>query len=112
ARSDITKASQQTDAPAFVASIASSLLAEEDSPETAVQFLADLIKNTEDDNARQTLTEKLKEAAISRDIFTLRKGVEFFEARFNRELQSIEELKSSRVAKNIPLDPYGGTYYW
>ena len=75
ASKDLTYASKLPDAPPFIASIASRLLAAENDPRIAIAFLHDLVKETKDPTARKALSKKLRR--LKRDFLKDSKSLQF-----------------------------------
>jgi len=110
AEKDLTAAAALPDAPSFVASLASRLIAKEQNAQTAVSFLNELIANTNDQTAKTALRRKLKRAKISRDIELLERAIERYVNHHAQKPLSIDQLIESGMIKGIPLDPYGQPY--
>jgi len=106
-------ASRMPGAPPFLASIASRLMVDTtNDPQTAIDFLQNLIENTNDENVKAALTDKMKRGQISRDIRLLERAVKRFEVDRDRNLESLEELVDAGYIRFIPEDPFGGSYLY
>ena len=110
AQKDLSYAAKLKDAPPFLASLASRLMASDDHPRTAIAFLKDLIENTNDRHAKQALKEKLKLAQISYDLHILREKAAEYQAKYGAAPKSFSELVEAKMLRGIPLDPYGRAY--
>jgi hypothetical protein len=110
AKEDFKIASKLPNAPKTLASLAGRLMVSEGDPQTAINFLEDLIQNTEDPNARKALGEKRKQAIISRDKRILEKAVAVFEKQHHRKPEALSEMVDKGVLNRLPKEPYGGHY--
>lgn len=110
AYSDLMKAASLSDAPPFVASLASGLLAETNNPQNTVLVLYDLLKNAKNEDAKSILREKLKQAVLGRDLHFLRTMVENYRTRFAKYPKNLEDLVTQGIATAIPVEPFGGQY--
>ncbi len=110
ALSDLQTASKLPNAPTFLASLASRLMVDQHTPEAALAFLGDLIKNSNDDMAKKVLEEKYKRGLISRDLKNLARAVETYEKQFGKKPVLLSELVSAGLIKAIPAEPFGGEY--
>ena len=108
----LRKAAEQPEAPPFLASLASRLLASEQDPALAVQFLTEVLRNTKDPTARSQLIDRLRRARLSEDLATLVKARQIFEERNGRVLDNVEELLSSGIIAGLQHDPFGGSYIY
>jgi len=111
AKEDFTLASKLPGAPPFIASLASRLIANEDNPDTAIDFLTDLIDNTDDDKVKDALSEKLKLAYISKHKQMLSKAVGIFEKRYGEKPNSLKLLVTKKILTALPKEPFSGKYY-
>jgi len=112
AAADLNAATKLPDAPPFLGRIAARLLVATSGPETAISFLKDLLKNAQDETAKEALTEKLKRAQLSLDLKNLRKAVDYFKQQNDRTPTGLEELVQDKIITRLPKDPFGGTYVY
>ncbi|MCB0322052.1 MAG: hypothetical protein KDD69_00725 [Bdellovibrionales bacterium] len=111
AERDFSKAAKLPDAPAFLASLASRLMADRDNPETAIRFLQDLLEHTQDESAKKALRAKLRQAHISRELRVLEEKVKQFTDQTGTRPTRIEQLVEHKLLPGIPLDPYKKPYF-
>lgn len=111
AQSDLEIASHLDRTPAFVASLASRLIGDQDSVETAITFLKTLLENTEEENARRTLRNKLRRAYLSQRLESLEHARATFEQVHQRKLTDLNELVTNGLIPRIPREPFGGKFY-
>ena len=111
AREDFETASKLPKAPAFLASLASRLMVDTKDPRTAISFLKDLKKNTEDETVKKALEEKIKLGQISLYKRKLKNLVSEHEQTTGRKLESLEQLVTSGKLNFVPKDPFDGKFY-
>lgn len=92
----------------MLASIAARLAYKGNRTETAIYFLEQTAKNTEDTNVKKRFETRIR---ALRSILFLESGVAGFTKKFGKSPTSIEELVSKNIINPLPRDPYGGTYY-
>lgn len=111
AKTDLSKAASLPNAPPFLASIASRMMVSNDSPDTAIRFLQDLIANTSDKHAKKALGSHLKKAYISRDLRVLENLTLRYREQTGMLVTSLQDLVQAEMLSKIPKDPYGKEYY-
>jgi hypothetical protein len=104
----LMEASRRPGGDPMLASIASRLAFKENHTETAIYFLEETAKHTEDRNLKERFEMRIKSL---RSIAFLDKSVILFKKKFKRIPTSIDELLTKDMITHIPQDPYGGTYY-
>ena len=110
AKQDLVKASKLENAPAFISSLASRLLNQEEGPNIAREFLEQVLNNTQDEKIRLALSIRLKESILSEGLFTIKKASEQYFKDFGKIPVSVEELLIKNYIKNLPNEPYGERY--
>ena len=111
ARQDLLAAAKLPNAPAFLASMASRLVATDQDPHLAVEFLKEIISKSNDENAKKTLAEKLNMATITLNISSLNIAIEYFEKQKGYRPKHLDELVQNGIVTFIPKDAWGGTFY-
>jgi tetratricopeptide (TPR) repeat protein len=76
--------------------------------ESAVAFLEDILAKTDHEPTRYVYGLRLN--ALKRVLY-LEKAVEHFRERLGRLPRHLDELVKQGVVREIPSDPYGGTFY-
>lgn len=76
--------------------------------ESAVAFLGEVLSKTHDESTRYIYGMRLN--ALKRALY-LERATERFRKRFGRLPRHIEELVTQGIIRQIPQDPYGGTFY-
>ncbi|NMC63081.1 MAG: hypothetical protein GYA55_07925 [SAR324 cluster bacterium] len=111
AKKDFMAASELPDAHPLVTRLASKVMAMQDSPEAAADFLKGALMTVRDPTARLVLEERLREAYLEIDLKRLGQALQLFKSKMDRNPSDINELLSSGIVKSIPKDPFGGTYF-
>ncbi len=104
----LMEASRRPGGNPMYASIASRLAFKEDRIETAIFFLEQTARNTEDRNLKMRYEIRIKALRSIRD---LEKAVSAYKIKFGRMPLNVDELVSREILNRLPEDPYGGTYY-
>ena len=110
ARDDFIAAAKLPNAHPLVQRLAAKKISMLNNPETAIEFLTDMVKKTEDPKARDALIEKLKELRRKNDIALLTKGVEMFTEREGRRPNSLKDLIDAGIVTALPPSPSGAPY--
>lgn len=76
----------------------------------ALSFLVDIMQTTEDPDTQQQVEEQIKYILVEKHIEELQKGVDYFRKRTGRLPRDIDELIRLGVIKQMPEEPFGGTY--
>jgi hypothetical protein len=90
------------------ASIAARLSYKENRTETAIYFLEQTAKYTEDRSIKERFETRIQ---ALRSILFLDNAVAVFKKKYGKNPAGIEELLSKNIISQLPIDPYGGTYY-
>jgi hypothetical protein len=104
----LMEASRRPGGDPMFASIASRLAYKENRTETAIYFLEDISRRTDDNNLKERYEKRIR---ALRSIDDLEKAVSFFKNKFGRIPEKIEELVSKNIVSQLPRDPYGGNYF-
>lgn len=110
AKQDFAVAAKLPDAPPFLASLASRLMVDMESPEVAIEYLKEMLSETNNTSVRAALKDKLKRAVISRDKRKLKQLIVHWEKKHNKPLESLRQLVTAGMLRFIPQDPFGGQY--
>jgi len=111
AKEDFLKASTLPGAPPILASLASRLIAKDNGPTLARQFLEEMVSNTNDPIAKKALGGKLLKARLTEQLWIIQTAADAFQRTEGRPALSIAELGEKNYLRNITKDPYGGDYY-
>jgi len=96
--------------PAYLPGLASRMYAEANNPDTALQFLEALWRQTQDEGMREVIAKRAKEVMIERDIRVLESAVQQYRDRQGRYPSSLQELVVGRYVPQLPQEPFGGSY--
>ena len=112
ARLDMQKASELPEAPAFISSIASRLLVEENKLETAIEFLKASIQSASDPHSKASLIDKLKRALLTRDLEILNTVAIDYKRIYGSFPEDPAVLVEKGLLSGVPKEPFGGRYYF
>ncbi len=90
------------------ASISAKYLAEVGEEDFAINFLEEMYKEAKDEGLKRHYLVRIETMKILK---TLNEAVNFFEDRFSRKPQSLNELVAAGILKKIPAHPRGGNFY-
>jgi len=106
----IAAAARLESGPAYLPGLASRMYAEANSPDTALQFLEALWRQTSDAGMREVLEKRAKEVMIERDIRSLELAVQQYSAKQGHLPCRLHDLVSGGHLAQIPQEPFGGSY--
>jgi hypothetical protein len=90
------------------ASIASRLAFKENRTETAIYFLEEIARKSDDNNVKKRFETRIR---ALRSIVVLEKAVSLFKKKYGKFPARIDELVGKDIISKIPRDPYGGNYF-
>lgn len=106
----MAQASRVPGRPDYLPPLAARLYAQAGSPETALEFLDMMWRQTENQAVRASLEWRMKEVTIERDIRILEEAVARFRQRTGRSPTTVTELTQNGLVPAIPPEPFGGVY--
>lgn len=104
----LMEASRRPGGDPMLASIAARLAYKEKRTETAIYFLEQTAKNTEDRNIKDRFETRIQ---ALKSILFLDNAVAEFKKKYGKIPTNIEALVNKNIISQLPRDPYGGTYY-
>ena len=104
----LMESSKRPGASATVASLATRLAVESNRTETAIVFLEQLLTQEKDEKTKKEYIVRLKALM---GIQVLEKAVVSYKASFGGPPASLNALIERRLIRQMPVDPYGGTFY-
>ncbi len=107
----IARAASLPGSLSFLQDLAVRLYAKAGDPQVAVDFLSHLYQRAPDDETKEKLGQKLKQAIVERDLQGIETAVKKFTVRTGRTPRSLTELVQTGLMYSVPVEPYGGTYY-
>ena len=90
--------------PTFIAR----LYYQADATKTAIAFLEEMIRTTENEKVKEFMLVRLKALQA---VSLLEDAVKLYVDKYKTNPRSLEELVDRGVLKDIPFDPYGGKFY-
>lgn len=106
----IAAAARLPGGPAYLPGLATRMYAEANNPETALQFLETLWRQTQDEGMREVIAKRAKEVMIERDIRSLELAVQQYSAKHGHLPDRLHDLVSGGSLTQIPQEPFGGVY--
>lgn len=107
----LTEASRLPRSPAYLPKLAAKLYAKAGDPDTAIEFLTQVYRSTDDERMKKEIEERIKEVMVERDIQYLERAVEVYRKRFGEYPQRLDLLVARGVIDSLPKEPFGGYYY-
>jgi len=99
----LMEASKVPNAPLALATLASRLAAKSGQTLTAIVFLRAMLEKTEDEDKRKELELRIE---ALKGVLTLEQALERYRSAFGNEAQSLEELVTSGIIAELPINPY------
>jgi tetratricopeptide (TPR) repeat protein len=106
----IGRASRLEGRAAYLPRLAARLYAQAGDPESALDFLAAMWKQTDDNQFKQALEIRMKEVIIERDIRALEAAVVHHARREGKRPTHLSQLVTRGVLPALPEEPFGGEY--
>jgi hypothetical protein len=103
----LMEASRRPGGNPMYASIASRLAYKENRTQTAIYFLEQTAKNTDDRILKQRFEIRIE---ALRSVLVLEEAVSVYKKKFGRTPSNIDELVNRKILNRLPEDPYGGTF--
>ena len=104
----LMEASRRPDGNPQFASIASRLALKANRTETAVLFLEETYKKTDDPRLKKHYETRI---LAMRAMLVIEKAVTLYVQKFGRKPLSVEDLVRTSILAGLPEDPYGGKFY-
>lgn len=106
----IAVAAQLPGGPAYLPGLASRMYAEASNPDTALQFLEALWRQTQDSEMREVLEKRAKEIMIEQDIQRLESAVQRYRNKQGVYPKTLGDLIARGYLNQLPQEPFGGSY--
>jgi tetratricopeptide (TPR) repeat protein len=106
----IAASARLPDGPSYLPGLATRMYAEANNPETALQFLEALWRQTQDAGMREVLEKRAKEVMIERDIRQLESAVQRYRQQRGRFPGNLQDLVNRGILPAVPQEPFGGSY--
>lgn len=96
--------------PPYLPLLASRMFTEGRAPETALSFLAGMVREETDPARLEILHERMREVIVERDIQSLEKAVAAYRDRRGVLPVALTDLVREGLIREIPREPNGGAY--
>ncbi len=96
--------------PPYLSLLASRMYTEGRAPETALSFLAGMVREETDPARLEILLNRMREVNVELDIQALEKAVATYRDRRGTLPAALADLVREGVIREIPAEPHGGTY--
>lgn len=106
----IAVAAELPGGPAYLPGLASRMYAEASNPDTALQFLEALWRQTQDLEMREVLEKRAKEIMIEQDIQRLESAVQRYRNKQGLYPKTLGDLIARGYLNQLPQEPFGGSY--
>ena len=106
----IAAAARLPNGPSYLPGLATRMYAESSNPDTALQFLEALWRQTQDEGMREVLAKRAKEVMIERDIRLLEASIQQYQSKQGRYPSTLHELVVGGYVSQLPQEPFGGSY--
>lgn len=104
----LRRLSERPNAPAFLAQLATRVMAQGGEIDSAIDFARSGAANAKDDETRQTFEERIKQLETERELQRVDKEIAAFKAREGRLPTTINEMLIKDPLFQMPMDPSGG----
>ena len=101
-------AARRPGANTLYANLAARLAYEGKRTENAIVFLEELLSRTDDEELQQRYKVRLE---ALQGIYALENAAITYKQKFHKNPRSVDDLIRTGLIKEIPQDPYGGTFY-
>src|SRR3989337_3490706 len=108
----MAKASGLPGHPEYLPKLAARLYVQAGNPDTALEFLSRMYRETKDEKVRASLEYRIKEGIVERDVKFLEDAIRRYRDAFKVYPDSIGKLVEEGVIPAIPREPFGGQYYF
>jgi hypothetical protein len=96
--------------PHFLPFLATRLAAAGGSPEVALDFLGEMLRQTEDVQIKEQIELRIKELIIERDLRMLEDAVQRYTQFAGKPPVNLQQLLTAGLLTAIPGEPFGGEY--
>ena len=104
------RASKLPGRPPYLPLLATRLSAEAGNPEVALNFLAEMERQTYDFQIKERLDTRMKELVVERDVQMLQTAVNRYTKMTNHPPRHLGQLVSAGILSALPQEPFGGEY--
>ena len=108
----MAKASELPGHPAYLPKLAARLYVQAGDPDVALEFLSRFYKETEDENVRDALEQRIKEVVVERDARLLEDAIKRYKDVYEAYPERLIQLVERGIITKLPNEPFGGYYYF
>lgn len=105
-------AARYPQAPSYLPMLTARMYADASQAEMALPFLDEMIRSARTPERRAELEQRKKEVRINMDLDMLDQAVFTYRNLFNDYPTSLDDLVKQGIVKQIPVEPFGGQYYY
>ncbi len=105
------KASKLPGHPAYLPKLAARLYVQAGNPDVALEFLARMHKDTDDEKVKLALEQRIKEVIVERDARFLEEAINRYKEAYKLYPENLQDLIRRGIIKEVPHEPFGGFYY-
>lgn len=98
--------------PPYLPLLATRLAAQGGAVETGLALAAAMRDNATDEKQREIFDNRVRLLELERDLRLIEKAAERFIATYGYRPASVDALLRARVLDRIPMEPFGGRYYY
>jgi hypothetical protein len=95
----------------YLPGLAAKLYIQANDPDLALEFLKQIYMELKDEKSKDQIAIRIKEVMIERDIRKLNQAIEIYQERVGK-LADLTDLVRAKMIQNIPIEPFGGTYFY
>ncbi len=103
-------ASRLPGSPPYLPLLASRMLVEGRSPETALALLSEMVKQETNPARRETLLERIRQVTVERDLQLLENAIDQYRRKTGERPARLADLVRAGILPAVPSEPNGGTY--
>jgi len=96
--------------PPWLASLSARMSVEANDPDSALELLQRLYMQSDDEQLKEGLAQRIREVAADRDIRMLEQAAAAYHRRVGAWPGSLSDLVRAELIDRIPLEPFGGQY--
>lgn len=93
----------------LLSTLAARLAFEGNQTENAIIFLQQMLQSATDETTKGVYRKRLKSLE---GVYVLEQAIDIFRDNFKADPADLNDLVSAGVLKQLPVDPYGGSYYF
>ena len=105
------KASKLPGHPEYLPKLAARLYVQAGNPNVALEFLARMHKDTDDEKVKLALEQRIKEVIVERDAMFLEEAVNRYKEVYKLYPKNLQDLIRRGIINEIPHEPFVGFYY-